>query len=733
MQHASDPSPQSDGFTRFRFERQPERADSLNRYLRYHFTHRLGNGLTLFNKEYLAISDLWLNDAHDRATGRGIQQTHADHLAAVKLHYSGYVHTHQHFSHAHDYGWPFPFWSQGEYAPGSPGGVAAGWHFQHQVEGWTGLLLNAQNAGAWFGDAALNGWQLRNLHSDGITEGRWRLRSDGPMPALTTPEGVTVRADNAPFIQIRWSWSGPPSGKRPFVEWQREEDTSWCPDRRIEFDRASLLPDELEGIPGIIGDSERNEDGLYHTIIDMQQHPQWSGVIKRIRFYLAPGAPPQEFEIDSIFTCYDTRHTSNNPIFIMACAEQFAWTGDVEWLRRQLDRMRLALRFLMHDLGGLEHNHIRVPWCGHDGRTGIGYNKQGERVADPGVGIGENYWDLLPFGWDSMYATSQYYRALIAMADIEEACLTHPDWSPAPRITPFIPEELRRHARAVRQEANMLFWNPITERFVASIDCDGIPHDYGFTFLNLEAIWYGIAGPQQSRSIMDWITGRRIIPDDTSTGDDIYHWRFGPRATTRRNTDWYQFVWSGPESIPWGGQVQDGGAVLGFSFYDLWARLKLEGPDDAWNRLCGLLDWDDEAVAAGGYRAYYADGAQGATLQGGGTAGGLGIDHEFYESSLIPAIIVRGFLGITATPIALHVQPALPEACSHMEAQNMLYRGIRLHIAADRAKDITITLVDTPAMPIALLPPAGYRCASATASDDGFCRLSTAGVYVFTP
>ncbi len=733
MQHASDPSPQSDGFTRFRFERQPERADSLNRYLRYHFTHRLGNGLTLFNKEYLAISDLWLNDAHDRATGRGIQQTHADHLAAVKLHYSGYVHTHQHFSHAHDYGWPFPFWSQGEYAPGSPGGVAAGWHFQHQVEGWTGHLLNAQNAGAWFGDAALNGWQLRNLHSDGITEGRWRLRSDGPMPALTTPEGVTVRADNAPFIQIRWSWSGPPSGKRPFVEWQREEDTSWCPDRRIEFDRASLLPDELEGIPGIIGDSERNEDGLYHTIIDMQQHPQWSGVIKRIRFYLAPGAPPQEFEIDSIFTCYDTRHTSNNPIFIMACAEQFAWTGDVEWLRRQLDRMRLALRFLMHDLGGLEHNHIRVPWCGHDGRTGIGYNKQGERVADPGVGIGENYWDLLPFGWDSMYATSQYYRALIAMADIEEACLTHPDWSPAPRITPFIPEELRRHARAVRQEANMLFWNPITERFVASIDCDGIPHDYGFTFLNLEAIWYGIAGPQQSRSIMDWITGRRIVPDDTSTGDDIYHWRFGPRATTRRNTDWYQFVWSGPESIPWGGQVQDGGAVLGFSFYDLWARLKLEGPDDAWNRLCGLLDWDDEAVAAGGYRAYYADGAQGATLQGGGTAGGLGIDHEFYESSLIPAIVVRGFLGITATPIALHVQPALPEACPHMEARNVLYRGIRMHIAADRAEDLTITLVDTPATPIALLPPAGYRCASATASDDGFCRLSTAGVYVFTP
>ena len=39
-----------------------------------------------------------------------------------------------------------------------------------------------------------------------------------------------------------------------------------------------------------------------------------------------------------------------------------------------------------------------------------------------------------------------------------------------------------------------MFWNEDRGRFVACIDIDGAAHDYGFTFLNLEAIYYGFAG-----------------------------------------------------------------------------------------------------------------------------------------------------------------------------------------------------------------------------------------------
>ena len=98
---------------------------------------------------------------------------------------------------------------------------------------------------------------------------------------------------------------------------------------------------------------------------------------------------------------------------------------------------------------------------------------------------------------------------------------------------------------------------------------------------------------------------------------DIYQWRFAPRATTRRNVETYVWPWFSPEEIPWGDQVQDGGAVLGFSYHDLMARLKTNGPDDAWRRLREILAWFREVQSEGGYRAYYAKPGRGC-LQGGG-------------------------------------------------------------------------------------------------------------------
>ncbi len=95
---------------------------------------------------------------------------------------------------------------------------------------------------------------------------------------------------------------------------------------------------------------------------------------------------------------------------------------------------------------------------------------------------------------------------------------------------------------------------------------------------NMEAIYYDFATPEHARSIMSWLDGDRIVAGDTSTGKDIYHWRFAPRCTTKRNVEFYFWAWSGPETIPWGGQVQDGGAVLGFSYHDMMARLAIARP-----------------------------------------------------------------------------------------------------------------------------------------------------------
>ena len=227
---------------------------------------------------------------------------------------------------------------------------------------------------------------------------------------------------------------------------------------------------------------------------------------------------------------------------------------------------------------------------------------------------------------------------------------------------------------------------------------------------------------------MDWISGKRIVEGDTSTGEDIYHWRFAPRATTLRNIDWYGQGWTDPEGIPWGGQIQDGGAVLGFSFFDLWARLHVLGADDAWKRLSRILQWQDEINAAGGYREYYQGGEKG-SMQGCGTPGGLGIDCEFFESSLLPSILVYGFMGLNPNGLELRIHPNLPADRSQMGVRNLLYHNCKLDILVS-SKSITVVLNDTPAIPIRITPPQGFRLADTRRTESSY-EIKDIGTYRF--
>ncbi len=133
---------------------------------------------------------------------------------------------------------------------------------------------------------------------------------------------------------------------------------------------------------------------------------------------------------------------------------------------------------------------------------------------------------------------------------------------------------------------------------------------------------FDIATPQQAKSIYNWLSGEREVEGDTSQGADIYHWRFAPRSTTRRNLDYYFWAWSNPEGVPWGYQVQDGGAVLGWTHYDLMMRLKTAGPDDVAKRLNSIISWFVDTQHEGGYRAYYTKDPSRGSLQGGNVAGG---------------------------------------------------------------------------------------------------------------
>jgi hypothetical protein len=177
------------------------------------------------------------------------------------------------------------------------------------------------------------------------------------------------------------------------------------------------------------------------------------------------------------------------------------------------------------------------------------------------------------------------------------------------------------------------------------------------------------------------MTGERKVEGDTSQGQDIYHFKFGPRATTKRNTEYYAYVWARPEDLEFGDQVQDGGAVLGFTYHDLMARISHLGADDAWARLQEILKWYQEVKDAGGARPYYAVPGRG-KLQGGGTAGGVGIDEEFYESVLAPTIILDGFIGFAVRPDGFDLQPRLPGAVKNLMVSNVAYRNLLWNVEA---------------------------------------------------
>jgi hypothetical protein len=620
--------------------------------------------------EWMVAPTLWPGTNTEIRTGKFRSQWRQT-LLGRHIDPRGYVASHQHASLGHPHGWPFPFWKQG-------GTGTWGWHFS---------LQGAPTIWHKIRERSQDGWQLLGGVDHGIEDDAWRIRLRQPAASAETPP-LHITPRQAPFIQLRWRAEGL-AAAQPYLQWRTRKQSDYTPQCRIYF----APPD--------------NPHDVTHTIIPVHESPAWKGHITHLRlcFDNPPGA---EVGIQALFTQYDTRHNVNNQAFIIGSENYFAWTRDLDFLRQNINRMRLALRYIDTRLGGRANNCVLTPFVGHDGRSAITVDANGHKQIVAGRGIANNYWDLLPMGHKDAYATMRYYHALNRMARLETAINRHPEWNIPDSPLRQAPADLREHAQQVKRTGNEIFWNKTTGRFVCAIDVDGQAHDYGFTFLNCDAIHYGFATPAHTRDIMSWLTGERTVPGDTAQGKDIYHWRFGPRATTRRNTAYYSFCWPAPEKIPWGAQVQDGGAVLGFSYHDLMARIRVLGPDQAWARLRRIIDWFRQVQAAGGYRAYYKDGTRG-TLQGGGEAGGLGCDKEFLESILVPNVVIDGFLGLRPRCDGFEIRPRLPADWPALTVTRIRLHRHLLDITAD-GKNIIVKPLKVDGRPLQVyLPPGSWR------------------------
>ena len=671
-----------------------EEMEQMRQILFGHYRLDL-SGLPAFNVQWIAPAAIWAaldenpTDSHTRASLRA-------RLLSMRVMKDGYVSCHQHEGLGHSEGWPFPLYTQ-------TGG--AGWMFSTSGMPY-GAEFNVHPA------KSLAGWNFHNARVVGLDEkSGLRIALEKTEATMTSPP-IDVAAPAATWIRLKFIPGK--SDLQPFVQWTTADQPDFSDERKVSFE----VPEDVA--PG------RPVD------VDVPIHPvtRREGSITRLRIGFG-NTGPDELTILRLFTSVDTRHNWNNANFVLAAAIYFNWTGDLDFLRDFIGTLRRIFRYSMEEFSIRQHGVIVTTWSGKDGRPGMTLDTEGKKVIRPGQGSGTNYWDLLPFGGRDSYSTIYQFAAVRAMEQLEAAIAAHPEWKiPAPDPE-YSAERLSADLELMKKAYGENFWNPAKGRFTGSVDADGKAWDYGFTFLNNEAMYYGLSTAEQDRQIVDWISGARAIEGETSTGEDIYRWRFGPRSTTVRNIDYYSFVWPEPEKIPFGWQVQDGGAVFGFSFHDLMGRLRVNGPDDAWARLKEILAWYGEVQEAGGYREYYSadKSAERGTLQGGGPPGGLGIDQEFHETLLVPLIMTEGFLGLSVSRDRIRFAPQLPRAWPSLEVGGIQYRdwvleakatadSLELDLRADaNARPIKVELGSGP-WEVRLLGDDGRVLAEQTIGDE---------------
>ncbi len=490
--------------------------DLLEALFRLHYGPRTRT--TLWD-QWLPMSTLWpaVGDPASAADMRGFYRNS---LLERKIDAEGYVSTQQHRGLAHSEGWPFPTWPQAR---------GAGFHFSLRND------VYAQQLGVKLTDS-VEGWGLDHLEVDRLDPASGlRLHTTARDASLTTPP-IAVDSFCAPFVRIEWSARGLDPESRPYVAWTTKETPEFSPDRRMEFSP---------------------KEGMSFVDVPMFRHEGWTGTITSLRVGFHVEEPGASVTLKSIITAIDTRHPINNSVYVHACADYADWTGDRDFLRKNLVRMRHAIRYALEEFDVREHGCVVVPWVGHDGLTGLVRGRDGSKTLRYGHGVGNNYWDLLPFGGQDLYATIYLFDALNRLERIERAVQEHPEWR-MPADEAFQPDELAELARSIRKTAGERFWNRKDGRFYGWIDRNDHAYDYGFTIMNLEAIYYGFATTEQARSILEWLDGKRVIEGDTSGGADLYHWRFGPRATTKRNVETYCWVWSAPNRSPGAARCRTG-------------------------------------------------------------------------------------------------------------------------------------------------------------------------------
>jgi hypothetical protein len=292
-------------------------------------------------------------------------------------------------------------------------------------------------------------------------------------------------------------------------------------------------------------------------------------------------------------------------------------------------------------------------------------------------------------------------------------------------------------AGKLRKSYNEIFWDDIFGRFIGCVDAWGERHDYGFTFINQQAAFYGLewgkplVNTSQLYRMYDWMEKE---PTSSGLKDTFSQWIYAARANTDINSrhaanmtaakDWWvakgEFGNEGYEKArPWdwcgvtNGQLQNGGCSVYTSYHDLMARNHFINADNAERRFREILDrWSLPDHICGGKPLFLGEYPQQEN------PGSVGTDYPFPETGMVPTYILYGLMGMNprrmsndtenglAAGNVLLLDPKLPGEWNGYKVININFGGSRFNITVNTThvtiiphqevdQDLQLTINDT--------------------------------------
>ena len=345
-------------------------------------------------------------------------------------------------------------------------------------------------------------------------------------------------------------------------------------------------------------------------------------------------------EMENIKSSYtESYFYDTNTSFISAVANICLWEADSAFLSEidedlqpkldnsqgmtVLQKLDLAVNYLFDGKttdGGLKYDSI----------SGLVYIHTDTNNGTSN-GLPSNKWYNFRFGYLDAVTNVSFNRAMQDLSALYEF-LGQQDQA----------DKYAQIAERNAQAFNEKFWDAEKQRYIGCFDKNGTSYDYGFVFLNLEAIEVGIADKEKQDAIFTWLNGERLIESDTSKGSDIYAYGFAPRNTTVPAQDkWWDYLGGNLPLSAAGGYnqyYQNGGASLYTEYYDIMARAESGRTAEAYNRMLTLAT----AYAVGSLAS--------------SDSAACSISSNAL-SGLTPTAILRTLFGLDTDGIRLYISP----------------------------------------------------------------------------